>query len=124
MTLLDDAITEKEAGTTVNGSNQFELSGPNLEDDDYIVDDHAQPGVQNIDAVTVLWKSNALAVAHVRIWIIYFVEAMLPGTTATLKPFISSAFARHSLTLTVGILSSVIGGITNLTVAQVLDAFG
>jgi MFS family permease len=31
---------------------------------------------------------------------------------------------QHSLTPTVGILSSVIGGVTNLTLAKVLDVFG
>jgi hypothetical protein len=58
------------------------------------------------------------------IWIIYFVEGMLSGTTATLNPFVTSAFAQQSLTPTVCILSGVIGGVTNLTVAKVLDVLG
>jgi MFS family permease len=36
----------------------------------------------------------------------------------------SPAFAQHLLTPTVGILRSVIGGVTNLTLAKVLDIFG
>jgi len=34
------------------------------------------------------------------------------------------AFAQHSLTPTIGILCSTFGGITNLTLAKVLDVFG
>lgn len=53
-----------------------------------------------------------------------FVEGMLSGTTGALSPYVTSAFALHSLTPTVGILSSVIGGVTNLTLAKILDVFG
>jgi MFS family permease len=54
----------------------------------------------------------------------YLAEGMLAGTTAALIPFMTSAFALHSLTPTVGILSSVIGGVTNLALAKTLDVFG
>ncbi|MDI1486015.1 MAG: hypothetical protein OHK93_004204 [Ramalina farinacea] len=88
------------------------------------IDTHAQPGVQNIEAVTVAWTTNALVFAYVMIWLTYFVEGMLSGTQAALNPYVTSAFAQHSLTPTVSILSSVIGGVTNLTLAKILDVFG
>lgn len=52
------------------------------------------------------------------------VEGMLNGTAGALTPYVTSAFALHSLTPTVGIISSVIGGVTNLTLAKILDVFG
>lgn len=58
------------------------------------------------------------------IWLTYFVEDMLSRNTATLAPYVTSTFAQHSLTSTVGILSSVIGDVTNLTLAKILDVFG
>lgn len=36
----------------------------------------------------------------------------------------TSAFAEHSLTPTVSVVSSVIGGCTNFTIAKILDVFG
>ncbi|KAM0245686.1 hypothetical protein ACHAQJ_010482 [Trichoderma viride] len=53
------------------------------------------------------------------------VEAIaMQNTAAVLSPYITSAFRDHSLTPTVGILSSIIGGVCNLTVAKILDIFG
>jgi len=119
-----DARAGKEAGIVVNDLDHSVNSGPDLDDDEPIVDAHAQPGVQNIEAVTTAWTTTALIVAYVMIWLIYFVEGLLSGTTSALNPYVTSAFAQHSLTPTVSILSAVIGGITNLTIAKVLDVFG
>ncbi|KAL2820261.1 hypothetical protein BDW59DRAFT_174588 [Aspergillus cavernicola] len=49
---------------------------------------------------------------------------MQQGASAALTPYVTSAFQSHSLTPTVNILSSVIGGVCNLTVVKVLDVFG
>ena len=122
MTLQADDDTTKEPGIVNDLDDSVRLgSDP---DDEPIVDVHAQPGVQNIEAVTVAWTTNALIFAYVMIWLTYFVEGMLSGSTAALTPYVTSDFAQHSLTPTVGILSSVIGGVTNLTIAKILDVFG
>ncbi|EXJ84796.1 hypothetical protein A1O3_05468 [Capronia epimyces CBS 606.96] len=83
-----------------------------------------QSGVRDMEAVTVAWTTGALVFAYVMIWLTYFVEGMLAGTAGALTPYVTSAFALHSLTPTVGILSSVIGGVTNLTLAKILDVYG
>jgi MFS family permease len=119
MTLHTDTGTNKQPDTVVN---DLEDSVPDGEGS--AVDTHAQPGVQTIEAVTVAWTTTALTVAYVMIWLIYFVEGMLSGINAALSPYVTSDFAQHSLTPTVAILSSVIGGVTNLTLAKVLDVFG
>ncbi len=129
MTPQADARVEKEP-STVNDLEHSVPSSPhpdgndNDTDNESTIDTHAQPGVQNIEAVTVAWTTTALIVAYMMIWLIYFVEGMLSGTTAALTPYVTSAFAQHSLTPTVAILSSVIGGVTNLTLAKILDVFG
>lgn len=84
----------------------------------------AQLGIQNIEAVTTVWSTKSLVIAYVLMWLIYFVEGLLSGTTTALNPYITSAFASHSLTPTVGIVSSIIGGVTNFTIAKILDVFG
>lgn len=49
---------------------------------------------------------------------------MQMGTIGLLTPYVTSNFARHSLTPTVGIMTSIIGGISKLTLAKILDVFG
>ncbi|KAL6704545.1 hypothetical protein ACN47E_008055 [Coniothyrium glycines] len=93
-------------------------------DEDSRVDLHAQVGVQAIEAVTLTWTRHALILAYFMIWCTYFVEGMLSGTNASLTPYVTSAFAQHSLTPTVTIISSIIGGVINLTLAKILDVFG
>lgn len=115
---------ETKVPAIVNDQNQFKHSDTEPNGDDSIVDSHAQPGVQNIEAVTVAWTTHALIFAYIMIWLTYFVEGMLSGSTAALTPYVTSAFAQHRLTPVVGILSSVIGGVTNLTLAKILDVFG
>jgi MFS family permease len=119
MTLHTESLVNKQPNTTVSV-----LEDANLGSDDNTISNDAQPGVQKIEAVTVAWTSTALTLAYLMIWLIYFVEGTLSGTNAALSPYVTSDFAQHSLTPTVGILSSVIGGVTNLTLAKVLDVFG
>ncbi|OAL29821.1 hypothetical protein AYO20_09014 [Fonsecaea nubica] len=84
----------------------------------------AQAGVQSIEATAMAWDKTNLIIAYVMLWYIYFVATTLSGVNGSLLPFVTSAFALHSLTPTVTILSSVIGGVTNLTIAKILDVFG
>ncbi|KAL8811819.1 MAG: hypothetical protein Q9200_001491 [Gallowayella weberi] len=118
------AVAETKESATVNDQDLSVGTDAEPDGGESVVDAHAQPGVQNIEAVTVAWTTNALIFAYIMLWLTYFVEGMLSGTTAALAPYVTSAFAQHSLTPTVGILSSVIGGVTNLTLAKILDVFG
>jgi len=83
-----------------------------------------QPGVLAIEATTRAWTKHSLTTAYIMIYLIYFVETLLAGTTAALVPYVTSAFFMHSLTPTVSILSNVVGGVTNLTIAKIIDVFG
>lgn len=83
-----------------------------------------QRGVQNIEAVTLTWTTTSLVAAFVLIWLVYFTQGLIIGINGALLPYITSAFAAHSLTATTGVVSSVVGGVTNLTIAKILDVFG
>ena len=113
-----DVVTDK---ATDESDDPYQ---PVRNSDDPILDATAQSGVQQIEAVTVAWTTTSLIVAYAMIWLIYFVEGMLSGISTALIPYVVSDFAEHSLTPTVTVLSSVIGGVTNLTLAKVLDVFG
>ncbi|TKX23792.1 MFS transporter-like protein 69 [Elsinoe australis] len=84
----------------------------------------SQPGVQDIEAVTITWSKRALIGAYLVIWLVYFVQSLVGGINSALLPYITSAFAEHSLTPTTGVVSSVIGGVTNLSIGKALDIFG
>lgn len=42
----------------------------------------------------------------------------------TLDPFVTSAFQRHSLTAAMGIISSIVGGLSKLAIAKIMDTIG
>jgi len=91
---------------------------------DSSVDTRFQAGVQDIEAVTISWSTTSLAIAYILIWLVYFVQGLVGGVTGALLPYVTSSFALHSLTATTGVLSSVIGGVTNMSIAKILDVFG
>ncbi|KAL6827949.1 major facilitator superfamily domain-containing protein [Trichoderma camerunense] len=93
-------------------------------DTEVAVHQDAQAGVQGVEAIAIVWSKTSLVMIYILIWIVYFVVLMQQGAEAALNPFVTSAFQQHSLTPTVGILASVIGGVCNLTVAKILDIFG
>lgn len=108
---------EETQATEVGGSS-------NLTKDEQTIDKNAQAGVQKVEAIATVWSRTTLIVAYVLIWVVYFIMLMQQAAAAALTPYVTSAFQSHSLTPTVGILSSIIGGVCNLTVAKILDIFG
>jgi MFS family permease len=49
---------------------------------------------------------------------------MQQGMSGSLTPYVTSSFYQHSLTATTSIMSSLIGGLSKLTLAKILDIFG
>lgn len=120
MPAVDNSADAKEAGVV---SDVYRPENSSDTDNNH-VDATAQPGVQGIEAVTVAWTTHALWFAYISIWMVYFVEGMLNVSLGALSPYVTSGFALHSLTPTVTIISTIIGGVTNLTIAKILDVFG
>lgn len=91
---------------------------------DKSIDTNFQAGVQKAEAITIAWSLTALVVAYVVIWLVYFVQGIVTGVSTALLPYVTSDFAAHSLIPTTSVLSQVIGGVTNLCLAKILDIFG
>ncbi|KAJ4200394.1 hypothetical protein NW767_007457 [Fusarium falciforme] len=91
---------------------------------DDTVDSKAQAGVQNIQAMASLWTQPAIITTYISICVIYLIDSMQQSNSGALKPYVTSAFQSHSLTPTVDIFSSIIGGVFKLTLAKVLNVFG
>lgn len=45
-------------------------------------------------------------------------------TTAQLTPYVTSAFQQHALLSTTSVLSSIVGGVSALTVAKIINIWG
>lgn len=116
------AAGRKETATVNTNANRNDDYAGSDGDEPFHKD--AQAGVQNIEATTSAWTKSALIFAYVWIWIIYFVDTMQQGATGVLTPWVVSAFQQHSLTPTVQILSGIIGGVSKLTIAKILDVIG
>lgn len=91
---------------------------------DQSLDTNFQAGVQKAEATTIAWSLKALVVAYFVIWLVYFVQGIVTGVSNALLPYVTSDFAAHSLLPTTSVLSQVIGGVTNLGIAKILDIFG
>jgi MFS family permease len=59
-----------------------------------------------------------------RIWLIYFITSTEEVVVRTLNPFVTSAFDLHSYTAATTIISSVVGGLSKLPLAKILDTWG
>ncbi|KAE9367494.1 MFS general substrate transporter [Stipitochalara longipes BDJ] len=117
-------MSKLTAHDTVQDSDKDLENHNGTQSEDSFIDPNFQPGVQDIEAVTISWSFFALVVAYVMIWFVYFVQGLVSGISGTLLPYVTSAFAEHSLTPTTSVISAVIGGVTNLSIAKVLDIFG
>ncbi|KAJ8121320.1 hypothetical protein ONZ43_g2197 [Nemania bipapillata] len=94
------------------------------QDDDDSINKDAQAGVQNIEAITKVWSTRDLYLAYVLIWIVYFVDSIQQGMGTLLTPYVTSAFQEHSLTATTNVAANIIGGVSKLALAKILDVWG
>ncbi|KAF2691421.1 siderophore iron transporter mirB [Lentithecium fluviatile CBS 122367] len=84
----------------------------------------AQDGVRAMEATTIVWTRQHLIVAYILMWIVTFIDALQQGTSGALVPWVTTHFQQHSLTAYTGVMSSIIGGVLKLTLAQILNIFG
>lgn len=59
-----------------------------------------------------------------RIWVIAFVNSLEQGMGPNLTTYVTSDFKLHSLTSATGVMSSIIGGLTKLPLAKLIDIWG
>ncbi|CAK7243771.1 MAG: hypothetical protein STHCBS139747_005299 [Sporothrix thermara] len=114
---------QKPEGAVVLGVG-CDSESDSVQQDRRVVSDEAQSGVQQVEAIALVWTKTSLIVLYVFIWIVYFIMLMQQAAEAALNPYVTSAFLNHSLTPTVGIIASIFGGVCNLTIAKILDIFG
>ncbi|KAK4651075.1 hypothetical protein QC762_700120 [Podospora pseudocomata] len=97
-------------------------SSADLEKD--AISSDAQAGVRAIEAAQLVWPKSHLIGAYVFIWLIYFVTSLQEVCARAYSPFVTSTFSSHSLTPVVYIVSSILGGVSKLPLAKILDIWG
>ncbi|KAI1859541.1 uncharacterized protein JN550_012059 [Neoarthrinium moseri] len=115
--------SDTDTGLRISGGNQPE-SDNQQEEKDAIVTSNAQHGVQAIEAAAGVWGKWDLIAAYGLIWLIYFVTSINEVVVRALNPFVTSSFALHSLTATSTVFSSIIGGLSKIPLAKIIDIWG
>ncbi|KXJ88897.1 major facilitator superfamily domain-containing protein [Microdochium bolleyi] len=81
-------------------------------------------GVQQADAVNLVWTKSALILAYCFIFMCSFANTLQWQIMSNLMPYVVSEFSSHSLIPTIGIVASVMSGVFKLPVARMIDSWG
>ncbi|KAI0139403.1 MFS general substrate transporter [Hypoxylon sp. NC0597] len=85
---------------------------------------HKQDGVKRVEAITTVWSKELLIVMFILLYIVTFVDMLLQSVQSNLVPYVTSAFNKHGLLATTGIVATIIGGVCKLTIAKIIDIWG
>ena len=79
---------------------------------------------QSLNSATKTACQSADIVKTCRIWLIYFITSTQEVVVRVLDPFVTSSFDMHSFTAALTIVSSIVGGLSKLPLAKILDTWG
>ncbi|GAO13425.1 hypothetical protein UVI_02014300 [Ustilaginoidea virens] len=83
-----------------------------------------QSGVARVEAITKVWSRAHLMVAYAMIWFIYFVKSIEEVVVFSMDPFVTSSFEKHSITPAIDIVAMIVGGLSYIPLAKILDTWG
>lgn len=108
---------EKGVHTTTKPDDTQRIGADNIDGD-------AQRGVQRMQALATVWTRSNLIAAYTFIWLIYSVVSLEEVIVRALTPYVTSDFSLHSLTAATNIMAYIIGGLTKIPLAKILDTWG
>ncbi|KAH9439182.1 hypothetical protein MCOR02_002752 [Pyricularia oryzae] len=98
---------------------------PTPEDEhDVNKDVELQHGVAKIQAITKAWTFKYLMLTYVLIYLSSYCHSMQQNMNSNLGPYVTSAFSRHGLLATVGIVARLSSGIAQIPMAKIGDIWG
>lgn len=65
-----------------------------------------------------------LLLTYTSFYLFLFEVSLQQEVTTNLAPYVTSSFELHSLTATTQVISGIIGGVSNLPIAKMLDLWG
>ncbi|KAI0127871.1 MFS general substrate transporter [Xylariales sp. AK1849] len=133
--LLSSAGTSRHIEEGSRESNEYGTSGsespgtttgPDAEipSDANGQDTYAQGGVEQADAINLVWSRTALILAYCFIFLCIFASALQWQILSNLTPYVTSEFSSHSLIPTIGIVASILSGVLKLPISKIIDAWG
>ncbi|OGE56541.1 hypothetical protein PENARI_c003G02602 [Penicillium arizonense] len=124
----DPPHPSEKQGEQIHTSQETGVAVPaidgNVTSDQDSLDQEAQAGVKGIQAATKVWTKGHLILAYAIIWFIYFVTSIQEVVIRSLNPYVTSAFSLHSLTAATSIMANIIGGLSKIPLAKILDTWG
>lgn len=83
-----------------------------------------QDGVQQADAVNLVWTRTALIFVYSFIFLNFCINSMEQQTSTNLVPYVVSDFSAHSLLPSISITAYVLSGVLKLPIAKLIDTWG
>ncbi|KAF9876629.1 major facilitator superfamily transporter [Colletotrichum karsti] len=106
------------------GQNVVDIHADPLKDDSSDSVEHKQDGVKLVEAITTVWSTKMLWVVFVLLYLVSFSDNLLQSIQSNLTPYVTSSFGQHGLLATTSIISTVLGGVSKLTIAKIIDIRG
>ncbi|KAF7548845.1 hypothetical protein G7Z17_g6788 [Cylindrodendrum hubeiense] len=117
------AEEEAKKDPTTSSADGAPESNDNDESDEPF-SENAQHGVKNVEAVTQTWSKKSLITAFILMWLLYFVNAMQSSILSNLTPYVTSAFASHSLLTVISVVADSMSAAMYIPISKILDVWG
>ncbi|KAH7116131.1 major facilitator superfamily domain-containing protein [Dendryphion nanum] len=85
---------------------------------------HKQEGVQAVEAITSVLTKKSLWITFALLYLCLLSDSFMMNTQYGLEPYVTSSFSQHGLLATTNVMSSIIGGVSKLTIAKIFDIWG
>ncbi|CAM1502212.1 Fc.00g041960.m01.CDS01 [Cosmosporella sp. VM-42] len=80
-----------------------------------------QDGVKKVEAITQVWSRKILIATFILLYLVSFVDNLLQSVQSNLTASVTSAFGKHGLLAATSIVASILGGVSKLTIAKIID---
>ncbi|KAK2031990.1 major facilitator superfamily transporter [Colletotrichum zoysiae] len=107
-----------------NGQNVVDIRADPSKPESDDASEFKQEGVKKVEAVTSVWSMKMLWVVFALLYLVSFTDGLLQSVEGNLTAYVTSSFGHHGLLATTSIVSTILGGVCQLTIAKIIDIRG
>ncbi|KAF7554037.1 hypothetical protein G7046_g6932 [Stylonectria norvegica] len=99
----------------------------NFDDKEDVSDDSSQvkqDGVKQVEAITSIWSPAMMWAVFGFLYLVNFIDTLLQAVHGGLDAYVTSSFSQHGLLAVTSVVASVIGGVSKLAIAKIIDIRG
>ncbi|GKT40295.1 MFS siderochrome iron transporter 1 [Colletotrichum spaethianum] len=104
--------------------NVVDIHADSLKNESHGSPEHKQEGVKKVEAITSVWSMKMFWIVFALLYLVTFTDDLLQSVQSNLTPYVTSAFGQHGLLATTSIVSTILGGVSQLTIAKIIDIRG